>query len=130
MHFFRKCSIFRQIIPLKVSRLQNAIYFSIITMPKKSHFNIFAIQNFMQNMKTHIRIQFVLLWSCFWGKWMVFSWLFPSWIYSSYWSNSMQCKKFSTCHGVLMALWAIFFAIQNIYVKSNLEQKFFWVVAI
>ena len=30
-----------------------------------------------------------------------------------------KCKKFSMCGGFLMALWAIFFAIQNIYVNSN-----------
>ena len=30
---------------LSVSQLQNVIYFSIIVMPKKSHFTIFAIQN-------------------------------------------------------------------------------------
>ena len=33
-----------------VSRLQNAIYFSVIAMSKKSHFTIFAMQNFVQNM--------------------------------------------------------------------------------
>ena len=30
---------------LSTSRLQNAIYFSIIVMPEKSHFTIFTIQN-------------------------------------------------------------------------------------
>ena len=38
-------------VELSVSRSQNMIYFSIITMPEKSHFTIFAIQNFVQNMK-------------------------------------------------------------------------------
>ena len=36
---------------LSLSRSRNMINFSIIAMPKKSHFTIFAIQNFMQNMR-------------------------------------------------------------------------------
>ena len=36
---------------LSKSRLQNAIYFSIIAMPKKSHFTVFATQTFEQNTK-------------------------------------------------------------------------------
>ena len=36
---------------LNVSGSQNAIYFSIIAIPKKSHFAIFAIQNFAQSTK-------------------------------------------------------------------------------
>ena len=36
---------------LSVSWLQNTIYFSITAMPKKPHFTIFAIQNFVQNIK-------------------------------------------------------------------------------
>ena len=39
---------------LSVSRSQNVIYFSIIAVPKKSHFIIFAIQRFLQNMKKHM----------------------------------------------------------------------------
>ena len=38
---------------LSVSRSRDAIYFSIIAMPKKSHLTIFAIQNFVQNTKKH-----------------------------------------------------------------------------
>ena len=34
---------------LSVSQPRNAIYFSIITIPKKSHLIMFAIQNFVQN---------------------------------------------------------------------------------
>ena len=36
---------------LSKSRLQNAIYFSIIAMPKESHFTVFAKQTFAQNTK-------------------------------------------------------------------------------
>ena len=36
---------------LSVSPSRNAIYFSIIAIPKKSCFTIFAIQNFVQNTK-------------------------------------------------------------------------------
>ena len=36
---------------LSISRLRNAIYFFIIAMPKRSHFTIFTIQNFVQNLK-------------------------------------------------------------------------------
>ena len=38
---------------LSVSRSRDAIYFSIIAMPKKSHLTVFAIQNFVQNTKKH-----------------------------------------------------------------------------
>ena len=36
---------------LIVSPSRNAIYFSIIAIPKKSYFTIFMIQNFLQNKK-------------------------------------------------------------------------------
>ena len=39
---------------LSLSRLQKVIYFSIIVIPKKSHFTIFVIQNFVQNTKKHM----------------------------------------------------------------------------
>ena len=39
---------------LSVSRSRNAIYFCIIVIPKKSHFTIFAIQNFVRNTKKHV----------------------------------------------------------------------------
>ena len=35
--------------------------FSIMAMPKESHFTIFAIQNFVQNTKKHTRTPFILL---------------------------------------------------------------------
>ena len=34
---------------LSVSQSRNVVYFSVIAMPKKSHFTIFAIQNFVKN---------------------------------------------------------------------------------
>ena len=39
---------------LGAPRLQNAIYFSIFTISKKSHFTIFTIQNFVQNTRKHV----------------------------------------------------------------------------
>ena len=36
---------------LSISRSQNAIYFSIVPMPKKPHFTIFVIHSFVQNTK-------------------------------------------------------------------------------
>ena len=47
--------------------MRNAIYFSIIMMPKKSHFTIFGIQIFLQN----TCCSFILLGSCLQAKWMV-----------------------------------------------------------
>ena len=38
---------------LSVSRSRNMISLSIIAMPNKSHFTLFAIQNFLQNTKKH-----------------------------------------------------------------------------
>ena len=39
---------------LSTSRLQNAIYFSIIVMPEKSHFTIFTIQNMRKPCEFHL----------------------------------------------------------------------------
>ena len=39
---------------LSISWSQNVMYFSIITMSKKSHFTIFTIQNFVQNMNVFV----------------------------------------------------------------------------
>ena len=47
---------------LGISSSQNAIYFSIM-IPKKSHFTIFAIQNFVLNTKK-CEILFILMGSC------------------------------------------------------------------
>ena len=109
--------------------LQNVIYFYIIAMPKKSHFTILWIQNFVQKKKKHRWIPFMLL-GCLLGKWIVLSWLFLSQL-----KNSAQimvhdyciekCEKFSHCGSLLMALWAIFFATQNTYVNFNPGNNWF-----
>ena len=52
---------------ISISPSQNAIYFSIIAIPKKSYFTIFAIQNFVQNTK-NMWITFILL-GCLLGEW-------------------------------------------------------------
>ena len=57
---FHHCTWFQ----LSASQSQNAIYFSIIAMPKKSHFTIFAMQNFVQTTRKHIWIPLILLGSC------------------------------------------------------------------
>ena len=49
---------------LSVSQLQNVIYFSIIVMPKKSHFTIFAIQNFVQNTKKRVNSIYIVDLAC------------------------------------------------------------------
>ena len=47
---------------LSVLRLQNAISVSIMAMPKKSHFTIFVIQNFVQNRnKTHMNFIYIVV---------------------------------------------------------------------
>ena len=45
---------------LSVSRSGNAIYFCIIAIPKKSHFTIFVIQNFMQNTKKQVNSIYIV----------------------------------------------------------------------
>ena len=55
---------------------------------------------------------------------MMFSWLFPSCIsgfYSYNGTRSLHCnmQNVSAWGGLLMTLWVIFFAIQNIYIISN-----------
>ena len=45
---------------LSVLQSRNAIYFSIITMPKKSHFTIFAIQNFVSSTKKCVNSIYII----------------------------------------------------------------------
>ena len=45
---------------LSVSRSRNAIYFSIVAIPKKSDFTIFAIENFVQNTKRHVNSIYIV----------------------------------------------------------------------
>ena len=47
---------------LSVSRSWNAIYFSIIAMPKKFHFTILAIQNFVQSTKKRVNSIYIVSW--------------------------------------------------------------------
>ena len=82
-------------------------------MPKKSDFTISAIQNFVQNRKKYTRIPFMLLVDCFHREFKVSTQI----MVHDY--CIAKCKKSSTCGGLLMALWTIFFTIQNIYVNSN-----------
>ena len=73
-------------------------------------------------------IPFILLESCLYGKWMVFSCLHCKFRVSTQIIRQDYCitksKKFSTCGGLLMTFRTIFLfcflrAIQNIYVNSN-----------
>ena len=115
---------------LSVSRPKNTIYLSIIGMPKKSHFTIFAIQNFLQNTKKHTWIPFILLrnewclFDCFHHEFKVSTQL----MVRDY--CIAKCKKFSACGGVLMAPRVIFSAIQNIYINLDPGNMFailsFW----
>ena len=50
--------IFEPGFELSVSRIQDAIYFSIIAMLKKSHFAIFVIHKFVQNTKNALEFHF------------------------------------------------------------------------
>ena len=46
---------------LSILQSHIAIYFSIINMPKKNHFTIFVIQNFVQNtQKTHVNSVYIV----------------------------------------------------------------------
>ena len=106
---------------LGVSQSRSAICFSIIAIPKKSHFTIFVIENFVQNTHKNMWIRFILLGSCLLGKWMVFS---SSRTYGFYWNNGTQilhCKMQN-----VFCLWqafngpsGVFFVIQNICVNYN-----------
>ena len=98
---------------LSVSQSRNAIYFSTIAMPKKSHFNIFAIQNFAQNTKKmsefhlycwdHVcKVNEWCLVDCFHHELRVSTQI----MVRNYCIT--KCKKFSSCGGFLMVLGAIF----------------------
>ena len=93
---------------LSVSRPKNTIYLSIIGMPKKSHFTIFAIQNFLQNTKKHTWIPFILLRN----EWCLFDCFHHEFTVSTQLMVRdyciAKCKKFSACGGVLMAPRVIF----------------------
>ena len=105
---------------LNVSRSRNAIYFSIIAMPSKSHFPIFAIQNFMQNTKNtwefhlycwdHVwKVNECCLVDCFRCKSRV-----SIQILIRNYCNA-KCIKYSACDRLL----GHFFVIHNFYVNSN-----------
>ena len=58
---------------LSVSGSRNVIYFSITTMPKKSHSSILEMQIFVQNAKKHtVNSIFILEISFLYGKGIVF----------------------------------------------------------
>ena len=99
---------------ISISWSRNAIYFSIIAMSKKSHFAIFMVQNFVQNMKKHMWITFILMGWCKVNEWCLvdcFHCIFrvsTQIMVHDY--CSMKCKKFSACARPLMAPGAIFFS--------------------
>ena len=94
--------------------------FSIIAMPKKSHFTIFVIQNFVQNMKKH---EFYLY--CWDRVCKVNEWSLVDCFCHGFWVSIqiMVCnycityKKLTTCSRLLMA--SEIFVVQNIYDNSN-----------
>ena len=53
-------NITRSGFELTVSRLENLTYFCIIVIPKKSHFTIFATQNFVQNTKKQVNSIYII----------------------------------------------------------------------
>ena len=101
---------------LSVSRLQNATYFSIIAMSKKSHFTIFAIQNFVQNKKKTREFHLY----CWDGhvckvneRYLVDCLHHESRISTQIMVRDyciVKCKKFSVCSRLLMALRSTYFA--------------------
>ena len=111
-------------LQLRVSRSQNVIYFSIIAMPKKSHFTIFAKQSFVQNTK-NTREFHLYCWDhvCKVNEWSLVDCFHREFKVSTQIMVRdyciAKCKRFSACDELLMALRAILFAIQNIYVNSN-----------
>ena len=101
---------------LSISRLQNATYFSIIAMSKKSHFTIFAIQNFVQNKKKTREFHLY----CWDGhvckvneRYLVDCLHHESRISTQIMVRDyciVKCKKFSVCSRLLMALRSTYFA--------------------
>ena len=103
-------------------------------MPKKSHFTIFVIQNFVQNTKKHTRIPIILLASCL----QINKWCFIdiSTMNLGFYSIIQvrnycitKCKISSARDRLLMALLAIFFVIQNIFFNLNLDCCHVWTSA-
>ena len=101
---------------LSISRLQNATYFSIIAMSKKSHFTIFAIQNFVQNTKK-TREFHLHCWDghvCKVNEWYLVDCLHHEFRVSTQIMVRDYCiikyKKFSVCRRLLMALRSTYFA--------------------
>ena len=63
IHMFIHMYIYVYTSGFELSILQShiAIYFSIINIPKKNHFTIFVIQNFVQNtQKTHVNSVYIV----------------------------------------------------------------------
>ena len=72
---------------------------------------LFSIQNVVQNMKKHMWILFILLWSCLYGKWCLvecFHYEFRVSTQIMVRNYSITKCKFSTCGGILMAFGSFF----------------------
>ena len=122
------------VFQLRVLRLRNAIYFSIIAMPKK--FYLFSLCYFRdtklcanhektQNTK-HTKFH-LYCWDhvCKVNEWCLIDCFHREFGISTQIMvrdySITKCKKFSACGAISMALWAIVFAIQKNYVNSNPE---------
>ena len=86
-----------------VETSRDAIYFSIIAMPKKSHFTIFAVQNFVQNTKNTREFHLHCWDVCKVNKWCLAGCFHREFRVSTQITVRdyciAKCKKFSTCGG-------------------------------
>ena len=103
-------TIIRTGFELSVSRSRNAIYYSIIAIPKKSYFTILQYKTLCKTQQ-NTWIPLILLKSCLLDKRMVFSWLLSSRIQVStqIMIRDYCIAKCSTFGGLFMALQAIFY---------------------
>ena len=101
-----------------------SIFFSIIVMPKKSHF-IFSQYKTLFKTRIKTREFHLNCWDhvCKVNEWCLVYCFYRKFRVSTRTMVRDYCiakwKTFSTCGGHLMAHWAIFFVIQNIYINSN-----------
>ena len=115
---------------LSVSRLRNAIYFSIIAMPK-SHFIFFAIQNFVQNAKKPLEFQ-LFCWdhTCKDNDWCLVDCFHCEFRISTqimvHDYSITKCKTFSTCIMFLMAFRVIFSWFKGFALIQTLNRHILW----
>ena len=89
---------------LSISWLWNVIYFSFIVMPKKYHFTIFVIQNYVQNTKKNTSEFHLFCWDhvCKINEWC---------FHHKFWDSTQ----------IMVATWLLYHKMQKVFCLSQFK---------